>query len=72
MYSRRLEMMKQDSKLALNTKVELMKQARFQVPEFKFVFCSSIMLKQILNAFINKEVSFQSEESVQISQHIDS
>ena len=30
----------------------------YPLPEFKFVYCSSLMIKQIENAFLNNEVSF--------------
>ena len=33
----------------------------YPFPEFKFVYCSSLMIRQIENAFANKEVSFSHE-----------
>jgi hypothetical protein len=33
----------------------------FPMPEFKFVYCSQLMINQIENAFANREVSFSEE-----------
>ena len=63
----RAERIRKDSKLPLN-EIKMMLGQFFTdhpFPEFKFVFCSQLMINQIEIAFANNEVSFSDDLDMQ-------